>query len=82
MAEKWKLKLSGISLFHMKTRVCIIYFVNNCGTLLNKTSTNMIYTGYVLGGNKDINKIARTRWNHPVKLDMRRKVWYLFLRVF
>ena len=54
MAEKWKLKLSGIWLFQMKTRVCLIYFVNDCGTLFKKTSTNMIYTGYVLGGNKDI----------------------------
>ena len=54
MAKKWKLELSGISLFHMKTRVCLIYFVNDCRTLLKKTSTNMIYTGYVLGGNKDI----------------------------
>ena len=28
--EKWKLKLSRISLFHMKTRVCLKYFVNAC----------------------------------------------------
>ena len=27
-------------------------------------------------------KIFRTKWNNPVKLDKRRKVWYLFLRVF
>ena len=54
MTEKWKLKFSGISLFHMKTRVCLIYFVNDCRPLLKKTSTNMIYAGYVLGGNKDI----------------------------
>ena len=27
-------------------------------------------------------KFDGTRWNNPVKLDRRRKVWYLFLRVF
>ena len=54
MAEKWKLKLSGILLFHMKTRVCLIYSVNDCRTLSKKTLTNMIYTWYVLGGNKNI----------------------------
>ena len=27
-------------------------------------------------------KIFGTKWNNPVKLDRRRKVWYLFLRVF
>ena len=27
-------------------------------------------------------KISGTKWNNPVKLDMRRKFWYLFLRVF
>ena len=28
--EEQKLKLSCISLFHMKTRVCLKYFVNDC----------------------------------------------------
>ena len=27
-------------------------------------------------------KIFGTKWNNPVKWDKRRKVWYLFLRVF
>ena len=27
-------------------------------------------------------KIFGTKWSNPVKLDRRRKVWYLFLRVF
>ena len=27
-------------------------------------------------------KICRTKWSNPIKLDRRRKVWYLFLRVF
>ena len=27
-------------------------------------------------------KIVGTKWNNPVKLDRRRKVWYLLLRVF
>ena len=27
-------------------------------------------------------KIFGTKWRNPVKLDRRRKVWYLFLRVF
>ena len=27
-------------------------------------------------------KIIGTIWNNPVKLDRRRKIWYLFLRVF
>ena len=26
-------------------------------------------------------KIYGTKWINPVKLDMKRKVWYLFLRV-
>ena len=28
------------------------------------------------------NKIFGTKWRTPVKLDRKRKVWYLFLRVF
>ena len=27
-------------------------------------------------------KIFGTKWSNPVKLDRKRKVWYLFLRVF
>ena len=27
-------------------------------------------------------KLFGTKWIYPVKLDKRRKVWYLFLRVF
>ena len=27
-------------------------------------------------------KIFGTKWRNPVKLDRRRKVWYLFLRAF
>ena len=27
-------------------------------------------------------KIFGTKWNNPVKLDRKRKVWYLFLRIF
>ena len=26
-------------------------------------------------------KILGTKWSNPVKLDRKRKVWYLFLRV-
>ena len=26
--------------------------------------------------------IFETKWNNPVKLDRKRKVWYLFLHVF
>ena len=27
-------------------------------------------------------KIFGTKWSNPVKLDKKKKVWYLFLRVF
>ena len=27
-------------------------------------------------------KIFGTKWRNPVKLDRKRKVWYLFLRIF
>ena len=27
-------------------------------------------------------KIFGSKWNNPVKLERRRKVWYLYLRVF
>ena len=27
-------------------------------------------------------KIFGTKWSNPVKLDTKRKVWYLFLRAF
>ena len=27
-------------------------------------------------------KIFGTKWSNPVKLDTKKKVWYLFLRVF
>ena len=30
LAEKQKLKFSRSTLFHMKTRVCLKFFVNNC----------------------------------------------------
>ena len=29
-----------------------------------------------------LDKIFGTKWSNPVKLDMKRKVWYLFWRVF
>ena len=27
-------------------------------------------------------KIFETKWSNPIKVDRKRKVWYLFLRVF
>ena len=29
-----------------------------------------------------LEKVFGTKWDNPVKLGRRRKVWYLFLRVF
>ena len=29
-SEKWKLNISRSALLHMKTRVCLKYFVNDC----------------------------------------------------
>ena len=29
-----------------------------------------------------LDKILRTKWSNPVKVDTKRKVWYVFLHVF
>ena len=46
-----------------------------------QASTEKFY-GENIGGPTIPDKIFGSKWNNPVKLDKRRKVWYLFLRVF
>ena len=36
----------------------------------------------ILLAQKIPDKLFGTKWSNPVKLDRKRKVWYLFLRVF
>ena len=37
---------------------------------------------FVILGSTILNKIFGTEWSNPVKLNKKRKVWYVFLGVF
>ena len=47
-----------------------------------QTSTYSMIFYHILSYSTIPDKILGTKWSNPVKLDRKKKVWYLFLRVF
>ena len=58
----------------------------NVETLVFQLYMNFMYTNFLVHplANKSAipDKIFGTKWCNPAKLDRKKKVWYVFLRVF
>ena len=80
MGGKTKIKYSQNSEFHAKV---IINRVRE-NTKIHRDSR--IHYNCLIFFSKNLrtipDKIFGTKWSNPVNLDRKRKVWYLFLRVF